>query len=312
MENLPPEAPNPASSMEMTMSKTVFIAGGRGTVGEHLANRLRLEGHTVRAGSRRPHGPFATTFDYTDPQSFPAALEGVDAAYLVVPEATAQPLELVSPFVDAAASAGVKLVLQSAMGVDANDAIPLRQLELRIEAAGVPYVLLRPNWFFDNLHGRWFTSISRAGQLALPAEAARTSFVDARDIADVAFVALTRPLLDGRALVLTGAEPLTYAETTAALAALTGISIGYRSIDDDEFVSRAAEIGITPDFARQMVPIFAAVRNGWLAQVSPHVAEILGRAPRRLRDYLLDSVWRFESAVARSRRQALHEVSQSA
>ncbi len=92
------------------------------------------------------------------------------------------------------------------MGVDANDAIPLRQLELRIEAAGVPYVLLRPNWFFDNLHGRWFTSISRAGQLALPAEAARTSFVDARDIADVAFVALTRPLLDGRALVLTGAS----------------------------------------------------------------------------------------------------------
>lgn len=44
------------------------------------------------------------------------------------------------------------LVLQTAIGVDGNDDIPNRKLELLIEDSGAPFVFLRPNWFMDNFH----------------------------------------------------------------------------------------------------------------------------------------------------------------
>jgi uncharacterized protein YbjT (DUF2867 family) len=277
------------------VSKTVLVTAANGTVGQHLVPRLLATGHKVRSASRRGQAAIGTParLDFTDPTTFESALQGVDAAYLVVPTGPGHPLHLLADFVAAAAGRKIKLVLQSAIGVDADEAIPFRQLERTIEVSGSPYVLLRPNWFFDNFHTYWLKAIREHKLLELPAGDAPTSFVDARDIADVALAALTASALDGRAFTLTGRQSITYAEAASVLSAVIGKTVQYRPVQAAEFIANADHIGISPEYARHLAPIFYPVEQGWVGNDSGHVAEATGRAPRTLVDYLADNVGRF-------------------
>jgi len=277
------------------MSSTILVTAANGTVGQHLVPRLLAAGHRVRAASRTGRASLgeATVLDFETPASFAAALEGVDAVYLVVPTGPHHPLHLLGGFVDAAAAKRIKLVLQSAIGVDADEAIPFRQLERKIEASGTPYVVLRPNWFFDNFHTYWLKDVREHGLIQLPAGDTRTSFVDARDIADVAAAALTRPDFDGEALTLTGEESLTYADAAAVLAAVRGKPVRYEAVDAAQFIASAERSGLTREYAEHIAPIFYPVSQGWVAADTGDVSRVTGRAARRLVDYVADNAGRF-------------------
>jgi uncharacterized protein YbjT (DUF2867 family) len=285
----------PATNGALPMSSSILVTAATGTVGKHLVPRLLALGHRVRAASRSGKASLgeATRLDFEAPASFAAALDGVDAIYLVVPTGPHHPLHMLSGFVDAAAARGIKIVLQSAIGVDADEAIPFRQLERKIEASGAPYVLLRPNWFFDNFHTYWLKDVRERGLIQLPAGETRTSFVDARDIADVAAAALTRPDFDGEALTLTGAESLTYAEAASVLSAVSGKPIRYEPVEVSQFIASAERIGLTREYAEHLAPIFYPVTQGWVAADSGDVSRVTGRAARRLVDYVSDNAARF-------------------
>ncbi|WP_173087422.1 NAD(P)H-binding protein [Devosia sp. 1635] len=253
------------------MFKTILVAAGAGTVGQHLANRLLIAGHSVKIGTRRGGDANTVLLDYSQAPTFEAALAGTDAAYLVVPT-SAEPHLLLGPFVEAAARRGIKLVLQSALGVDANDAIPLRQLERQIESSGAPYAILRPNWFLDNFHGRWHPGIMELGRLALPAGDATTSLIDARDIAEAA----------------------------AALSAISGRTVTYEGVDEAQFKRESGRMKLAPALVEQMLPIFTATRAGHFSQVTDDFSQLTGRPGRRLVDYLADNAWRFAVPVAQN------------
>jgi len=277
------------------MTKTILVTAANGTVGRHLVNRLLALGHAVRAGSRRGEAAAGqpVRLDFADPATYAAALDGVDAAYLVVPTGAHHPREALGPFVAAAAERGTKLVLQSAIGVEASEEIPFRQLELAIERSGAPFVLLRPNWFSDNFHTYWLKGIRDEGAIVLPAAEARTSFIDARDIADAAVAALTTDRFDGRAFTLTGGEGLTYAEAARVLAAVSGRPVSYRPVDPEEFIAFAPRTGLSEDYARHLAPIFHPVAQGWVGADSGDVARLTGRPPRRFLDYAADHAAQF-------------------
>jgi len=76
----------------------------------------------------------------------------VDRAYVMLPTGYVNVKELLLPVIQAAAERRVKVVFQSVFGVDADDSIPYRQVEIALEKSGTPYVILRPNWFSDNFH----------------------------------------------------------------------------------------------------------------------------------------------------------------
>lgn len=274
------------------MAKTILVTAATGTVGRHLVNRLLAHGHSVRAASRTAGRDNSVLLDFSDPTTFNAALAGVDAAYLVVPTGTADPLSL-GAFVDAAAAAGVKLVLQTAMGVDASEEIPFRKLERLVEKTGAPYVILRPNWFFDNFHHFWLKGITEHDLVAVPAGDAKTSFIDVRDIADAAIAALTTADFDGQALTLTGSESWSYAEAVDVLSRVLGRTIRYDAVDTEGFVAYAAKTGFSSEQAQILAPVFYPVAQGWQSADTGEVARMTGRQPRRLVDYIADNVGRF-------------------
>ena len=183
---------------------TILVLGANGNVGAPLVRSLLDAGHSVRAAGRSgqaPEGAEPVAFDYTDPAAIDRAFDGADAAYVLLPAGTVAVRELLLPVIEAAQRHKVKVVLQTALGVDADESIPFRQVERALEASGLPFVILRPNWFADNFHTYWKAGIDH-GVIAVPAADGRTSFIDARDIAASAAAALTSDRFDGQAFNL--------------------------------------------------------------------------------------------------------------
>lgn len=290
----PDSSPNMGHNKEAIMAKTILVTAATGTVGQHLVPRLLARGHNVKAASRSASSSQdnSVLLDFARPETFGGALAGVDAAYLVIPSGTADPLAL-ADFINAAAAASVKLVMQSAMGVDASEDIPYRKLERLIEKSGTPYVLLRPNWFFDNFHTYWLKGILGHGLIALPAGDAKTSFIDARDIADAAVATLTTSDHDGQAFTLTGAESFSYAEAAEILSAVLGRTIRYEAVDTTGFLNLAPKLGLSEIHGQMLAPIFYPVAQGWASADTGDTARLTGRLPRQFVDYIADNAARF-------------------
>jgi uncharacterized protein YbjT (DUF2867 family) len=188
----------------------------------------------------------------------------------------------------------VGIVLQSVFGVDADDGIPYRQVELALERSSAPFVVLRPNWFADNFHTAWLEGI-RHGVIAVPAGDGASSFIDVRDVASSAASALTTDRFDGKAFNLTGPAALGYNDAAAILSRVSGRTIRYTPVDDEAFVGMLTGAGVPADYARFLASIFAPVREGWTAAVSDAVRTLTGRTPRSFEQYAQDHAAAFKA-----------------
>ena len=272
------------------MSGTILVLGAGGNVGRPLVQALLARGEKVKAATRSGAavaGAEGVAFDYAQPATLAAALDGVDRAYLMLPAGNVQAQALLMPVVEQLAARRIKIVFQSAFGVDADDSIPYRQVELAIERSGTPFVILRPNWFADNFHTYWLAGV-RQGLVAVPAGQGRSSFIDARDIAASAAAALTRSDVNGQAFNLTGPEALSYGEAVQRLSEVIGRPVRYEAVDDAGFIAQLAGAGVPRDYAELLAALFHPVREGWTAAVTDAVQQLTGRPPRSLRTYAED------------------------
>jgi uncharacterized protein YbjT (DUF2867 family) len=272
------------------MSGKILVLGATGNVGRPLVDALVAKGEAVKAASRGGApvgGAEGVRFDYSDPSTFATALDGVDRVFVMLAAGYTDPVAMLSPIVEAAAAHGAKVVLMTALGVDADDAIPYRQVELKLIKSGTPYIILRPSWFADNFHTFWKGGVS-AGRFGLPAGDGATSFIDLRDLVASIAAALTTDRFDGQAFVLTGPQALTYTQAAAILSEVVGKPVTYEAIDDAAFVTMLTGFGMTEDYSRFLASIFYPVRQGWAAASTDAVETLTGRKPIPLATYARD------------------------
>ncbi|EKO3449656.1 SDR family oxidoreductase [Vibrio fluvialis] len=268
----------------------VLVLGASGHVGQPLVAELLAKGEQVKAASRSGQAFGAAegvVFDIADPTTFDAAFDGVDRAYVMLPGGYVESKALLEPVIQAAAERNVKVVFQSVLGVDADDSIPYRQVEIALENSGVPYVILRPNWFADNFHTYWKAGIDQ-GVIGVPAGEGKSSFIDVRDIASSAAAALTTNRFDNQAFNLTGPEALSYAQAAQKISAALGKPVAYQAMEEGAFCDLLKSVGVPADYAEFLTSIFYPVREGWTAGVSDAVVTLTGKAPRSLDEYIAD------------------------
>src|SRR5688572_19696955 len=99
----------------------ILVIGSSGNVGRALVEELAKNGNPVRAATRNPSqlkapiGVEAVRFDYADPGTFAAALEGSDRVFLNPPP-DPSPHKVMIPFLEVATRDKRKVVLQTQVG----------------------------------------------------------------------------------------------------------------------------------------------------------------------------------------------------
>jgi uncharacterized protein YbjT (DUF2867 family) len=282
---------------EAAMANKVLVLGATGNVGRPLVAKLLEAKAGVKAASRRATpvaGAEAVRFDYTDQSTLPAAFEGVDRVFVMLPGGYTDPVGHLKPVIQAAADRRIKVVLQTAIGVDADEAIPYRQVERVLMGSGAPYVILRPNWFADNFHTYWLPGIKQ-GVLAVPAGDGQSSFIDVRDVAAGIAAVLTTNRYDGSAFNLTGPKAYSYGDAAAIISRTAGRPVRYTPVGDDAFIDMLTGAGVPEEYARFLTSIFQPVRQGWTAAVTTDVESLTGQTPRPLETYVADHAAAFRA-----------------
>lgn len=266
----------------------ILVVGAHGTVGSALVPLLSAAGHQVlRATSRTPSAPDHVALDAVTGRGRDTVFAGADAAFLLAPPGHVNQHELLNPLIDAARAQGVrKVVLMSAMGANADESTPLRRAELHLEASGLAWNVIRPNWFMQNFHTFWLQGIREHEAILLPTGRARGSFIDARDIAAVAAALLSRSDFDNREFDLTGAEALDHDEVAAVLSRELGRTIRYEEITPDAMRGALLGAGLPADYTEFLLVILGYFKAGYAERTTDAVQAITGQVPRRLAAYV--------------------------
>ncbi len=119
----------------------------------------------------------------------------------------------------------------------------------------------------------------REGELWAAGGKSRTSYIDVRDVAEVAAKALGGGL-DRRALSLTGPAELTLDAVAATLSHVLGRRVRNRQPSLPGFIAYARRRGAPWPLALVMTSIGLIARLGYARGIDPTVQEALGRPPR--------------------------------
>ena len=262
----------------------ILVTTPNGKVGQEVVKGLLERGETVRLAAHTPQKaqdafPDAEVvpFEFGDEESVRAALQGVGALYLASPGAmAAEPVEQV---IDLAKEAGVERVVRlSAMGVEHSDN-PLRRVEQHLEASGLAWTLLRPNWFMQNYSTTNAQSVRDGGVIAEPVGDAKTAFIDTRDIAGVAVRALTEEGHQGQAYALTGPEALNRHQVAKDISEATGKKVRYEPLSEEAFREQMGNVGMPAPYVGLMAGLYRSVRAGDTAHTTDAAERLLGRPP---------------------------------
>ncbi|MER9755251.1 NAD(P)H-binding protein [Mesorhizobium sp. M0166] len=276
--------------MTDTTSKPILILGGTGKTGRRLAERLTAHGTPVRIGSRSG----SPSFDWEIPATWGPALQGVSAVYISYYPDIAVPgaAEVVDAFARLALANGVtRLVLLSGRGET-----EAQRAEETLKASGADWTILRCAWFSQNFSEGFLVESLLEGEVALPVSNVGEPFVDADDIADAAFVALTEPGHVGELYELTGPRLLSFADAVAEIGRAAGRDIPFKQISHAEFTVAIAEHGLPAEFAWLLNELFTEVLDGRNESLTDGVQRVLGRAPKDFSAYATETaatgIWR--------------------
>ncbi|MFC3052005.1 NAD(P)H-binding protein [Kordiimonas pumila] len=284
--------------MMETQNKTLLL-GTTGRVGGAVLQKLgttEMSG-LLRVLTRRPMAvPHSHPFpievingDISDIRTVKRALNGVDTVLLVIgdhPGMAAQEIQLINT---AAALGTIRIVKISAITAGLSPRVSFGVQHGAVEdaliASGLPYVILRPTFFYQSLE--LFKEPIKRGFLPASTKRGAIGFVDLEDVAVAAARALTDRSLDGTVHILTGPETLTMAEVAAGLTVALNHKVRHVS---------------PPRFLMPTLLKHGASLNGWLAgqvaslmtccaaggenYTSDAVLNLTGKQPKSLSDYL--------------------------
>jgi uncharacterized protein YbjT (DUF2867 family) len=259
------------------------VIGATGKTGRRVMSALQDRGLDARGVSRSTEIPF----DWDDAATWPAALDGIDRAYVTYSPDIAIPgaVETVEKLVALAVDQGVKrIVLLTGRGEE-----EAQRAETLIQRPDLEWTVVRASWFMQNFSEGAFTGMVLDGTIALPAGDVPEPFIDVDDIAEVATVALVDEGHAGRVYEVTGPRAITFDQAVAELAEETGRDVRFQRIPAEAFVAELETAGLPDGVAWLLDYLFTAVLDGRNVEVKSGVEEALGRPPRDFRDYLRDA-----------------------
>lgn len=282
-----------------------LVTGASGTVGREVVRQLAAEDLPVRALVRAldragdlagPRVELAAG-DLEKPQTLDRALAGVDRVFLLSPAAPGLP-EREGHAIDAARRAGVRFIVKISVSGGPDSATQIGRwhwnAEKQLESSGIASTILRSNLFMQDCFG-WFLRIAAEDAFHMPMGDARVSLVDARDVAALAAAALKSSGLPERLYDITGPEAISFDTIAAEISAAVGRPIEYVDVTPRQWKKEMLASGMPAWLADDFSVLYGAFREGYGAQVTTAVRDVLGRSAHTFREFARDHAERFRT-----------------
>ena len=291
--------------------KTLVI-GGTGMVGSMVVAGLLKQGVNVRVMSHTPDklkklptGVEGHRADLDDPDTLPAAFDGIDSVFLLNAVGLNETNEGLSAVSAAKAAKIKKIVYMTVSMPKGSETIPHFRSKLPVEKAvresGLAYTILRPNNFFQN--DLWLKSaIMQYSVYPQPIGGKGMNRVDVRDIADCAINALMKSGHEGQTYEVHGPDALTGEGVAGSYTKHLGREVRYSGDDIDAWAEKSK--GMMPEFLiadmRIMYQFFQA--NGMIASKEDleKTQKLLGHKPRTFDDFVKEISMEWKSTVAKA------------
>ena len=279
------------------MLRKILITGATGQVGSRTIDYLLDDpGIEIVAAVRSPHkaasfterGIASVVLDLDDERTHLPALQGIHTLF-VLTGYTVDMLKQSKALLDNAKKAGVRHVVH--LGACGRDDTTVAHwawhqfVERYIEWAGFSYTHLRPETFMQNLLGYGGEKTIKHGIVHAFVEAARLSWVDVDDVAQVAALALAHPELHAGQTYRLGYDAASFAELAELLTAIVGQPFRYEPLPPEVFLESMRRAGAEMAYMSCVYDHYKRYAAGTIPGADDtfdNFPEITGREPIRL------------------------------
>lgn len=276
---------------------TYGVTGATGPFGHHVVENLLERGVAARdivaivrtpakAADLAARGVDVRAGDYSQPESLPSALAGVDTLLLVSGSEVGQRVQQHAAVIDAAKSAGVGRILYTSILRAGTSGIALavehKATEELIVASGLPYTFLRNGWYLENHTDRLAEYLGR-GVIADAAGDSRVAAATRADFAEAAAAAVLDDTATAAVYEL-GGTSFTTRELAAEITAASGTEVVHHNLTPVELIAALQSAGLDAGTAAFVAGLDEAAVRGELDTDSDDLPRLLGRPVTSLRD----------------------------
>jgi len=224
---------------------------------------------------------------YDDRAALDAAVAGLEKLLLISSNEVGRRVPQHKNVIDAAKAAGVKQFIYTSAPKATTSSLILapehKATEEYLEASGLPYTVLRNNWYTEN-YAQSACKAAETGELVAAVGAGRVASAPRADFAEAAAVVLVGEGHEGKVYELSGDHAWDYDELAATIAEVTGRSCSYKAVEPAELTAAMTAAGVDEGTAGFVAALDANIAEGGLADATDDLAKLLGRPTTPLKE----------------------------
>jgi NAD(P)H dehydrogenase (quinone) len=226
--------------------------------------------------------------DYSDPATLTDALAGIDVLLLVSGNEVGQRVPQHTAVIKAAEAAGARRVAYTSIANADHSTNPLqpehKATEDVLRASGLPFTILRDNWYLENYTGQVPQYLATGEVLGIDGTA-RIGAATRADMAGAIAAALIDESTADTVCELSG-PPITLAQLAEAVTEVRGTTVAYRDVTAEELTAILRGTGLDDGTAGFVVALEESIARGDLDVRSDDLERLLGRPATTLAEAL--------------------------
>ncbi len=288
------------------MENEILVIGGTGMLGSQVVNELKennancvvLTRTTEKAETLQASGVSIAMGTLDEIATIDTALQGIDTLYLLTSPAFNM-LDLHKAAIDSAVKNGVKKIVR-ASGEPANYADGLFMYEQHkladeyLKNCGLDYVIIRPHTFIQSLMFMHAEYIKTQNSFAQYLGDAKIPFIDVRDIAKVALIALTTEQLNNQVITLTGPEAISFGDIAEIMSETLGRPIHYHSLSYEEQKAGFKSFGLPDWQVESILKVFKVWVDRGESMPTDGFENVTGLKATSVRSFIKDHISVFQ------------------
>jgi uncharacterized protein YbjT (DUF2867 family) len=268
---------------------TALLAELKGKPGIHVRALVRDAG---KAAALVEEGYEVAGGDLEEPETLDEAFEGVDILWLLTPASALEP-SMGSNAVNAARKAKVKHIVRNSAIRAAHDAANRNgrlhaQVEDTVKASGIPWTILRPHYYMQNLLSSAST-VASDGMLYMNMGDGAVGMIDGRDVGVLAARVIQDPGSHaGKIYNPTGPESSTMQDAGEMLGHVLGKPVRYVALPQDAARDAMLGFGLSRWFVGNVVDYGRVYSQGWGDFVTNDFTDVTGQKARSFKKFATD------------------------